>query len=179
MRAWYIGCAPGFQPGEEISSISARSRKSASVAYWLGIGSPVRPTEFDSPHSLHKRLTSAGVAQAEERRTRNAEGGVSNTPSGSKDVQKFPGESSNGRTAGLQPANERSIRSSSTNSPGRPSRSRHRSEKPDKHVRLVLLAPSVAVAEWCRRLAVNQSTRVRFSPVTPCGSSSRDRTPRS
>ena len=39
--------------------------------------------------------------------------------------------------------------------------------------------PDVAVAEWFRRLAVNQSTRVRFSPVTPCGRSSRDRMPRS
>ncbi len=52
-------------------------------------------------------------------------------------------------------------------SPGRPLRSRHRSEKPDKHVRLVLLAPSVTVAEWLRRLPVEQSTRVQFSPVTP------------
>jgi hypothetical protein len=33
-------------------------------------------------------------------------------------------------------------------SPGRPSRSRRQSEKLDKHVRLVLLAPNVAVAEW-------------------------------
>src|ERR1043166_3363815 len=52
-------------------------------------------------------------------------------------------------------------------SPGRPSRSRRQSEKLDKHVRLVLLAPDVAVAEWFRRLVVNQSTRVRFSPATP------------
>ena len=78
MRAWYIGCALGLQPREEISIISARSRVIAGVAHWLGIGSPVRLTEFDSPHSLQ-----AGVAQAEEHRTRNAEGGVSNTPSGS------------------------------------------------------------------------------------------------
>lgn len=78
MRAWHIGCALGFQPGEEISIISARSKVLAGVAYWVGIGSPVRPTEFDSPHSLQ-----AGVAQVEERRTRNAEAGVSNTPSGS------------------------------------------------------------------------------------------------
>ena len=48
------------------------------MAYWLGIGSPVRSTEFDSPHSLH-----AGVAQVEEHRTRNAEVGISNIPSGS------------------------------------------------------------------------------------------------
>ena len=53
------------------------------------------------------------------------------------------------------------------NSPGRPLRSRRRSEKPDKHVRLVLLAPSVAVAEWLRRQTVDLSTRVRFPPVTP------------
>jgi hypothetical protein len=33
-------------------------------------------------------------------------------------------------------------------SPGRPLRSRRRFEKPDMHVRLVLLAPSVTVAEW-------------------------------
>src|SRR5271156_1042267 len=52
---------------------------SAGVAYWLGIGSPVRSTEFDSPHPLHAR-----VAQVEEHRTRNAEVGVSNTPSGNK-----------------------------------------------------------------------------------------------
>src|ERR1043165_1552472 len=79
LRAWYIGCAPGLQPGEEISIISVRSKNSADVAHWLGAGPPVRPTEFDSLHPLH-----AGVAQAEERRTRNAAGGVSNTPSGSK-----------------------------------------------------------------------------------------------
>lgn len=78
-RAWYIGCALGLQPREEISIISVRSRVFAGVAYWLGIGSPVRSTEFDSPHPLH-----AGVAQAGERRTRNAEAGVSNTPSGSR-----------------------------------------------------------------------------------------------
>src|ERR1700749_399358 len=51
---------------------------SAGVAYWWCIGSPVRSTEFDSPHPLH-----AGVAQVEEHRTRNAEVGVSNPPSGS------------------------------------------------------------------------------------------------
>src|SRR5260370_35298708 len=52
-------------------------------------------------------------------------------------------------------------------SPGRPLRSRHRSEKPDKHVRLVLLAPIVTVAEWLRRQTVDLSTRVQFPPVTP------------
>src|ERR1700722_13086926 len=77
-RAWYIGCALGLQPREEISIISVRSNVSAGVAYCLGIGSPVRSTEFDSPHSLH-----AGVAQVEEHRTRNAEVGISNIPSGS------------------------------------------------------------------------------------------------
>src|SRR6266853_2186267 len=53
------------------------------------------------------------------------------------------------------------------NSPGRPLRSRRRSEKPDTHVRLVLLAPSVTVAEWLGRQVVDLSTRVRFLPVTP------------
>src|SRR5437667_10210543 len=53
------------------------------------------------------------------------------------------------------------------NSPGRPLRSRRQSEKLDKHVRLVPLAPNVAVAEWLRRATVDRSTRVRFSPVTP------------
>src|SRR5262252_6549092 len=52
-------------------------------------------------------------------------------------------------------------------SPGRPLRSRRRSERPDKHVRLVLLAPSVTVAEWLRRQTVDLSTRVQFPPVTP------------
>ena len=52
-------------------------------------------------------------------------------------------------------------------SPGRPLRSRRRFEAPDKYVRLVLLAPSVTVAEWLRRQTVDLSTRVRFSPVTP------------
>jgi hypothetical protein len=52
-------------------------------------------------------------------------------------------------------------------SPGRPLRSRRRSEKPDKHVRLVPLAPSVTVAEWLRRQTVDLSTRVQFPPVTP------------
>ena len=56
-------CALGLQPREEISIISVRSKVSAGVAYWLGIGSPVRSTEFDSPHSLQ-----AGVAQVEELR---------------------------------------------------------------------------------------------------------------
>src|SRR5258708_4648832 len=67
-----------MQPREEISIISVRSKSLAGVAYWLGTGSPVRSTEFDSPRSLH-----AGVAQVEEHRIRNAEAGVSNTPSGS------------------------------------------------------------------------------------------------
>ena len=63
------------------------------------------------------------------------------------------------------------------NSPGRPLRSRRRSEKPDKHVRLVLLAPSVTVAEWLRRQTVDLSTRVQFPPVTPfAGRSSSGRT---
>ena len=90
-RAWYIGCALGLQPSEEISIISVRSIVSAGVAYWLGIGSPVRSTEFDSPHSLH-----AGVAQVEEHRTRNAEVGVSNTPSGSSRCSSV-GEQSHGK----------------------------------------------------------------------------------
>src|ERR1019366_9617594 len=51
-RAWYIGCALGLQPREEISIISVRSNSSAGVAHWLSAGSPVQPTEFDSPHSL-------------------------------------------------------------------------------------------------------------------------------
>jgi hypothetical protein len=82
------------------------------------------------------------------------------------------GESFNGRTAGLQPANEGSIPSSSTKvrQGGRCARVKvetRRSEKPDKHVRLVLLAPSVTVAEWLRRQTVDLSTRVQFPPVTP------------
>ena len=65
-------------------------------------------------------------------------------------------------------------------SPGRPLRSRRRSEKPDKHVRLVLLAPSVTVAEWLRRQTVDLSTRVQFPPVTPIMRASfNDRTLRS
>ena len=82
-RAWYIGCALGFQPREEISIISVRSKFIAGVAYWLGIGPPVRRTEFDSPPP-HQ----AGVAQAEERRIRNAEAGVSITPSGSNFIAR-------------------------------------------------------------------------------------------
>src|ERR1700722_16058433 len=39
--------------------------------------------------------------------------------------------------------------------------------KPTMRVRFSLDPPDVAVAEWFRRLAVNQPTRVRFSPVTP------------
>src|ERR1700722_6607165 len=39
--------------------------------------------------------------------------------------------------------------------------------KPVMRVRFSLDPPDVAVAEWFRRLAVNQPTRVRFSPVTP------------
>jgi hypothetical protein len=56
-----------------------------------------------------------------------------------------------------------------------------RPEKPDKHVRLVPLAPTfqtratdtiglrahVTVAEWLRRQIVDLSTRVQFPPVTP------------
>src|ERR1043166_2501060 len=52
-------------------------------------------------------------------------------------------------------------------SPGRPSRSRRQSDKLDKHVRLVLLAPDVTVAEWRRRQNVDLSTRVQFLPVPP------------
>ena len=85
---------------------------------------------------------------------------------------QFLGESFNGRTAGLQPANEGSIPSSSTKfareAVARIVRSKtRRSEKPDKHVRLVLLAPIVTVAEWIRRQTVDLSTRVQFPPVTP------------
>src|SRR5580704_17149296 len=80
--------------------------------------------------------------------------------------QFLSGESFNGRTAGLQPANEGSIPSSSTSSPGRPLRSRRQFEKLDKQVRLAPLAPMVTVAEWLRRATVDGSTRVRFSPVT-------------
>jgi hypothetical protein len=52
-------------------------------------------------------------------------------------------------------------------SPGRPLRSRRRSEKPDKHVRLVLLAPIVTVAEWLRRQTVDLSTRVSIPSGHP------------
>ena len=58
-------------------------------------------------------------------------------------------------------------RNQTLDSPGRPLRSRRRSEKPDTHVRLVPLAPIVTVAEWLRRQTVDLSTRVQFSPVTP------------
>jgi hypothetical protein len=81
-RAWYIGCALGLQPREEISIISVRSKVSADVAHWLGFGLPVRRTESDSLHPLH--VSRAGVAQVEERRSRKAEAGVSITPSGSR-----------------------------------------------------------------------------------------------
>ena len=66
--------------------------------------------------------------------------------------QPILGESFNGRTAGLQPANEGSIPSSST-----------------KFAREAVapLAPSVTVAEWLRRQTVDLSTRVQFPPVTP------------
>jgi hypothetical protein len=72
-------------------ALMSAPKLSAGVAYWLGIGSPVRSTEFDSPHPLH-----AGVAQVEEHRTRNAEVGVSNTPSGSSRCSSM-GEQSHGR----------------------------------------------------------------------------------
>ena len=94
--------------------------------------------------------------------------------------QPVLGESFNGRTAGLQPANEGSIPSSSTSSSESCSRkdrqggrcaagqlTARRSENLYKHVRLVLLAPIVTVAEWLRRQTVNLSTRVQFPPVTP------------
>ena len=42
----------------------------------------------------------------------------------------------------------------------------------------MLLAPSVAVAEWLRRATVNRSTRVQFSPVTPGAHRPKDRTER-
>ncbi len=129
----------------------------AGVAYWLGIGSPVRLTEFDSPRPLQ-----AGVAQVEERRTRNAEAGVSITPSGSRIVRhnrarralcRASGESFRGSrsTVGPLACNQQmgvQFPPLPSSSPGRPSRSRRQSEKLDKHVRLVLLAPNVAVAEW-------------------------------
>ena len=89
----------------------------------------------------------------------------------------FLGESFNGRTAGLQPANEGSIPSSSTKF-AREAVARTLNQrraglksraffKQAKHVRLVLLAPSVTVAEWLRRQTVDLSTRVQFPPVTP------------
>ena len=72
-------------------ALPSAPRVCAGVAYWLGIGSPVRQTEFDSPHSLH-----AGVAQVEERRPRSAEAGVSITPSGSSRCSSM-GEQLHGR----------------------------------------------------------------------------------
>jgi hypothetical protein len=66
--------------------------------------------------------------------------------------------------SGVRLASPQPIR---TSSPGWPLRSRRRSEKPDTHVRLVLLAPNVTVAEWLRRQTVDLSTRVQFPPVTP------------
>ena len=64
-RAWYIGCALGFQLREEISIISVRSKVFAGVAYWLGIGSPVRLTEFDSPHPLHPGVLNCDRGRAD------------------------------------------------------------------------------------------------------------------
>src|SRR5579863_7564709 len=55
---------------------------------------------------------------------------------------RFLGESFNGRTAGLQPANEGSIPSSSTKFAREAAAVQAPAEKPDKHVRLVLLEPS-------------------------------------
>ena len=66
------------------------------------------------------------------------------------------------------------------NLPGRPLRSRRRSEKPDKHVQLVPLAPSVTVAEWLGgRLWICLRGFNSLRSPQLCGRRSTDRTLRS
>ena len=141
------------------------------VRIWHGAPSGKSSARFE--HSIDNRAAAGSTPASRTRfscgQVNRCHAGLISHASGVQLASPQPssGESFNGRTAGLQPANEGSIPSSSTNSPGRPLRSRRRSEKPDKHVRLVLLAPSVTVAEWLRRQTVDLSTRVQFPPVTP------------
>ncbi len=50
MRAWYIGCALGLQPGEEISIISVRSNIFRECGLLVGrrIASPVNGVRFSA-----------------------------------------------------------------------------------------------------------------------------------
>jgi hypothetical protein len=157
------------------------------VAYWLGIGSPVRSTEFDSPHPLQFSMGEFSLRASEPvscwphkpcewRSTRQpatnfwgsrSTGGplACNQPTTTEEHSRpYPRIS---RPVRLRPGQRVRLPPLPPSSPGRPLRSRRQSEELDKHVRLVLLAPSVAVAEWLRRATVNRSTRVQFSPVTP------------
>ena len=108
LRAWYIGCALGLHPREEISIISVRSKFSRMSP--IGLASDRQSDQQSSILCIRSKFN-ARVAQVAERRSRKAEVGVSTTPSGSRFRM---GESFNGRTAGLQPADGGSIPSSST-----------------------------------------------------------------
>ena len=125
----------------------------AGVAYWLGIGPPVRVTEFDSLHPLHTlNLLNAGVAQVEERRSCKAGVGVSSTPSGSKAFggvvqrqDRWPATSRWGFDSLLF----HQIRQ------GRPSPGCAASDNKCGRGRVV------------RRRSVEPSTRIQFPPATP------------
>ena len=156
MRAWYIGCALGLQPREEISIISVRSKVSCGcrLLAWHRTASPTNRVRFSAsaPLFMSSVSSSAGVAQVEERRSRKAEVGVSNIPSGSSFDM---GESFNGRTAGLQPADGGSIPSSSTIFVRDAVAELRRSDNKCGRGRVD------------RRRSVERSTRIQFPPATP------------
>ena len=135
---------------------------------WRCAGLVIRKSQFDSGTGLHPGKAQRGLSTRSiiERplvrpqlpgpgfcgQVNRCHAGLISHASGVQlaSPQPFLGESFNGRTAGLQPANEGSIPSSSTSSPGRPLWSRRRSEKPDKYVRFVLLAPTLERAQRTR-----------------------------
>src|SRR6202050_646186 len=126
-------------------------RASEPVSCW-----PHKPCEWRSTRQPATKF--GGVVQREDRWPATSRPGAKVT-AGLIRGQGDPRGFASGRRVRFPPL--------PPSSPGRPLWSRRRSEKPDKHVRLVPLAPSVTVAEWLRRQTVDLSTRVQFPPVTP------------
>ena len=118
----------------------------------IGLASDRQSDEQSSILCIRSMFSSAGVAQVEERRSRKAEVGVSNIPSGSSFDM---GESFNGRTAGLQPADGGSIPSSSTIFVRDAVAELRRSDNKCGRGRVD------------RRRSVEPSTRIQFPPATP------------
>ncbi len=117
-RVWPIGWASDRQSGQRSSILRTRSRNHRPCKHrWRCAGPVIRKSQFESGTGLHHgKAQAVELAKFKCGQVNRCHAGLISHASGVQLASPQPGfgESFNGRTAGLQPANEGSIPSSST-----------------------------------------------------------------